>query len=317
MDFGRSSSVDDIDFRLPEDAAGTTQLLARQELADLPPPRLLLGTPQWGEPGFVGKIYPPRTPRERYLHFYSRQFQTIELNSTFYGVQPSSVDRWRQQVPTDFLFCPKFPGRITHELRLKDCDGEVIEFLEEMLHFGPQLGPCWLLLPANLGADAAPQLQHVIDLARAELGSIPLAVEFRHRSWFRSPEIFNFLEDYATTAIITDVSGRRDVLHQRLTHTTAIIRFVGNRHHPSDFERVDSWVERLQRWFDGGLQEALVWLHQPEEHLNVEVAEHLVAKLQGAELQAAKLQSFPGNRRPQLRPLERVKVEVQGELFDA
>ena len=59
-------------------------------------------------------------------------------------------------------------------------------------------------------------------------------------------------------AVITDTAGRRDCVHQRLTTPFAFIRFVGNNLHPTDYSRMDDWVERIQEWFDQGLERVKV-----------------------------------------------------------
>jgi Protein of unknown function DUF72 len=113
--------------------------------------------------------------------------------------------------------------------------------------------------------------------------SVPFSVELRGSEWFNAkgnPEntppvkagqapqyqnvFFNILEENNISTVITDVSGRRDVLHQRLTTPSAIIRFVGNDLHPTDFSRLDEWVERLKTWFELGLHEVYFFTHSPD-----------------------------------------------------
>ena len=50
--------------------------------------------------------------------------------------------------------------------------------------------------------------------------------------------------------IIVDTAGRRDMLHMRLTTPSAFIRYVG-ANHPSDYTRLDDWVERIENWVEG------------------------------------------------------------------
>jgi len=84
----------------------------------------------------------------------------------------------------------------------------------------------------------------------------PLAIEFRHESWFEHgyfEHIAAWLEHLGMTAVLTDVAGRRDVLHHRLTTPVAFIRFVGNKLHETDYQRLDAWLERLTIWVQQGL----------------------------------------------------------------
>lgn len=65
--------------------------------------------------------------------------------------------------------------------------------------------------------------------------------------------------------VITDSSGRRDVIHMRLTAPVAFIRFVANNGHPTDFLRIDAWAERLKTWIDKGLHEIYFIVHSHNE----------------------------------------------------
>ncbi|MCS7003779.1 MAG: DUF72 domain-containing protein [Cytophagales bacterium] len=71
-------------------------------------------------------------------------------------------------------------------------------------------------------------------------------MEFRHREWFsNSLAAWETLIEYQVSTVITDVAGRRDVLHKRLITPYVIIRFVGNQLHPTDIQRLHAWAERL------------------------------------------------------------------------
>ena len=93
-----------------------------------------------------------------------------------------------------------------------------------------------------------------LDTTEAFIQSLPkdieLFVELRNPQWFLNPEAFNavfsMLERNKTGSIITDASGRRDCVHMRLTTPTAFIRFVGNGLYPTDYTRVDDWVQRIK-----------------------------------------------------------------------
>jgi uncharacterized protein YecE (DUF72 family) len=79
--------------------------------------------------------------------------------------------------------------------------------------------------------------------------------------------------------VMTDVAGRRDVLHMSLTSSAAMIRFTGNELHPSDFARLDAWAERLAGWFEAGLSELYFFMHQPEESTAPAIANYFIRKL--------------------------------------
>ena len=81
------------------------------------------------------------------------------------------------------------------------------------------------------------------------------------------------------STVITDVAGRRDVLHMYLTTPIAVIRFVGNNLHASDYKRIDDWVAQLQQWFAQGLQTVYFFVHQPNNLQAPALADYLVKQL--------------------------------------
>lgn len=302
MDFGKLKNIENVDFTLPPDPEGTTALL--KSLEKPKEPRVYFASPVWSHKGFLGKIYPASAKPADYLHHYAKHYNSIELNTTFYGVNPKQIDKWEAATPEGFMFCPKLTGEISHKKQLRLCQTEVQTFCEQMSKLGTKLGPAWLLLPQ----DFAP---HNLDILENFLAEFPkeleLGVELRHPDWFQSKsinkEVFEVFERHNTHAIITDVSGRRDVLHMRITSPTSIIRWVGNRLHPTDFTRLDAWAERIASWLDQGLHTVYIFMHQPEEDLTVENAIHFVEKIN--KLTGLSLQP------PQI--LE--KPPVQGSLF--
>jgi uncharacterized protein YecE (DUF72 family) len=279
MDFGRVPSVDDIDFTLPPDPAGTAAVLRAQPPTSAPA-SARLGLPRWADPGFVGTLYPAGTRAGDYLARYAEQLDAVELNTTYYGVRADSVRGWVAQVTGRFRFCPKVPKAVTHEGSLRAAEAEMDAFVAACADFGERLGVAWALLPPSFGAGQLADLARFVERYGPRL---PLAVELRHASWFEGGAAFGeacaLFESCGVTTVLTDVAGRRDVVHMRLTTPRLFLRFVGNRHHPSDFARIDAWSERIAAWSAAGLREAWLFLHQPEEHLNVPVARRLAESL--------------------------------------
>ncbi len=302
MDFGRLTNVDHVDFALPADPPETLRVLGGQKRRRAPV--VLIGTPRFADRGFLGKIYPRGTPPNRYLDEYARSFSAIELNSTYYGVRPEAIAHWCSLVPDTFRFCPKFPQEISHQKELRDADAETEAFFGAIAGFGRRLGPAWLVLPPSFGPRQLPSL---IDYLARHAARGPMAIEFRHEGWFRDTgawrDAMQVLEAHEVATIVTDVAGRRDAAHMRLTTSWAFVRFAGNRLHPTDFSRLDRWCERFVRWFGEGLRTLHLFLHQPDEHLCVELAEHVATRL------------FELGRIEVPRP-RRVVSAVQGSLFD-
>ena len=195
---------------------------------------------------------------------------------------PELIQRWADAVPDGFLFCPKFPQRISHRSAIDLPLPMTDLFLEAVYGLGDHLGPSFLQLPPWYGP------QHGgIDRLHKFLTDLPsdfdVTVEFRHEAWFADEtvknEAFGMLETIGAGAVIVDTVGRRDVCHMRLTSDTALIRFTCNNLHSTDYPRCDAWAERLGQWVRGGLKKVYLLLHQPDEHLCADLAIYLAPLL--------------------------------------
>lgn len=121
-------------------------------------------------------------------------------------------------------------------------------------------------------------------LSKFPTDEVPLAIEVRAENWFKDEHYFqlllNLLASHDVGTVITDVAGRRDVLHLGLTTPSAMIRFVGNGLHPTDYERVDEWIDLLVDWMKQGLREIYFFSHQPDNILSPEMCIYLIEQLE-------------------------------------
>jgi uncharacterized protein YecE (DUF72 family) len=104
-----------------------------------------LGTSAFTAAGWPGTFYPAGISPRDYLSYYSQRFDTVEVDSTFYGCPAASrVRGWYEKTPPGFIFSAKVPQDITHEKCLLDCDTEMAEFVSRMELLGEKLGPLLL-----------------------------------------------------------------------------------------------------------------------------------------------------------------------------
>lgn len=271
MDFGKLPHINHIRFDLPTEDPHTTSLLAQTGSGSgntrHSPLTVYTGAPIWTCPQWLGKIYPEKTPSRDYLKAYGKQFNSIELNSSFYRIPDrKTVETWRDTVPADFKFSPKLHQEISHFENLMSAKSYLKQFWESFQSLQEKLGLCFLQLPPHFSFLSFGALKQI-------LLEIPnpssLAVEFRHPSWFNQrmlrKEVFDFLHAQNISTVITDTAGRRDVVHSTLTTQKVLIRFVGNELHPTDFTRMDEWVNRLASWIDRGIKEIYFFIHQPTQ----------------------------------------------------
>lgn len=281
MQFGRveqETDLSSIDFTLPPDHAATTAILKKSKAKDT---EMYLGCAKWGRPDWVGKIYPPKTKAGNFLDHYAQHFNCIELNATFYRMPTKAqIKGWKAKVGKDFKFCPKFVDQITHIKRLKETKELIDRFLEAIYEFKENLGPLFLMPHPQMGPKHLDTIEAFVESMPKD---IELFTEYRHKDIFADPtafdKAFTMMERHKTGAVITDASGRRDCVHMRLTTPDAFIRFVGNGLHPTDYTRVDDWINRMASWKNQGIRRIWFFMHQHEELHSPELCRYMVPKL--------------------------------------
>ncbi len=282
MEFGKITHIEDVPWDLPSEDPLTLAYLEKiKKTSSVPAAEFFLGTPAWGHREWIGKIYPPGTKPADFLKFYAENFRTIELNTTHYRIPGADqVQRWRAQVGADFVFCPKVFQSISHTeagLLDKSLLHEWYGFLKNMQG---ALGPCFLQFPPHFDYSKKALLFHFLQQWPDEF---QLALEFRHPSWFRNGQIIPALTTYLQSRdiglVITDVAGRRDVLHSSVSAPFTMIRLIGNSLHPSDYTRAKGWVQRLHHWSDLGLQKIYFFLHQPDDIKGPEFASYVIQEI--------------------------------------
>lgn len=283
MDFGRIHDARKVDFSLPPDHPATARILAQgggPSSAPAPgPARIHVGCPVWQDDAMARKLCPPRTPKTKRLACYGKQFNALELNSTGYGLARERVANWSADVPEAFRFCPKVPMEVTHGSNLDWMREAFARHCEDAEAFGKRLGALFLQFPETFGPDRFAELERLL---AARKNGIPLAVEVRHAAWFRDgtwkDRLGDMLEAQGVTAILTDTARRRDVLHQRLTTSTAFIRFNGHGM-DADPRRLEEWAGRIRTWLDLGLRDLYFFTHANPVDRTVELSAHFIRSL--------------------------------------
>ena len=266
MKFGRIPThlLQATDMGLPPEPADNIKVLQRYPIAA---PALYVGCTQWKCKAWVGVIYPPGLKDTILLHHYARHFNALELNAMHYRIfPPETIKKWVEQVAgTDLQFCAKFPQSISHSNGFTEVQQLTDAFLESIAALGNHAGPAFLQVSEAL----APHKSHALLAYLQSLATrLPLFVEVRHPQWFEPATAARFsqwLTGKGIGWVITDAPGRRDVCHMHLTTHTAFIRFLGNNLHPTDFTRIDNWINRLYYWFNNGLKQVYFFMHHPEE----------------------------------------------------
>ncbi len=275
MKFGKVENPHEIDFTLPADHLETVRVLKEKGNTSAKP-EIFVGCAKWNKADLKG-FYPRGTKDE--LSYYATQFNSIELNATFY--QPYGADQyetWRDKTPKDFKFFPKLHQNISHRKWLKDSKQLADECVQSASALDAKLGMLFLQLRDNFKPKFIDRLEQFL---REFPATAHLAVEVRNEEWFTEPyatEFYNLLEAYNKTNIIVDTAGRRDMLHMRLTTPYAFIRYVG-ANIDSDYDRLDDWLDKLEPWIAQGIKGIYFFIHQNVEQASPLLAAYFIEKL--------------------------------------
>lgn len=204
-----------------------------------------LGTMGFSYKDWNGVFYPDGLAPRDYLSHYCQFFNSVELDSTFYGVpRPEYVARWAAVTPTGFTFSVKTPKEITHDMRLINAGEAMKHFIKSMMGLGEKLGVILIQLPPDMA------FSHIHKLA-IFLRELPegfrFAVEFRHSSW-HSTATAQLLANHGVCWASTDY------IHlPRRVYVTAdflYIRWIGRhgQYDIKDHEREDM-TPRLNDWW--------------------------------------------------------------------
>ena len=275
MKFGKVDNPEEIDFILPEDHVKSAEILTKY--GNKKKPEIYIGCAKWNKTDL--KNFYPRGIKDE-LSYYSTQFNSIELNATFYRIfPPEQFAKWKEKTPENFRFFPKVSQNISHLKRLNDVEAIVDEYLYAAANLEDRLGMIFLQMHNNF---APKDFDRVIRFVEYWPKEMPLAIEFRHTNWYNDEkvanELYDLLEKHQVTNIIVDTAGRRDLMHMRLTSPNAFIRYVG-ANHESDYSRLDDWFDRIKNWIELGINNIYFFVHQNLEKESPLLSAHLIKRL--------------------------------------
>jgi uncharacterized protein YecE (DUF72 family) len=200
-------------------------------------PGILLGTSSFTATGWEGSFYPKGMRSADYLAFYAEHFQTVEIDSTFYGCPtPRTVSNWAARTPQDFIFSVKVPQIITHEKVLVDCGPEFEEFVKTMDILGPKLGPIVFQFPV-FDKWKFPKQDSFLTVLAPFLKRLPadhkFVIEIRNKTWLDA-KFADVLRKHNVALALTDTSfvPRPWEIKEKfdlITADFAYVRWLGDR----------------------------------------------------------------------------------------
>lgn len=235
-----------------------------------------IGCAVWSYPGWVGEIFPPKTPAREFLRMYSNYFPAVEGNTTFYAIPDrATIDRWIAQTPAGFKFCLKFPRAITHSGLLAPQIVPALAFVAQMQALGDRLGVMFIQLPPHYAPDATRFADLTVFLTALAGQGSSLAVEVRQLDWFKSPhqeQLTELLTHLGVGRVILDsrpiyeadpelgaiveckkprvplATSRAGSAELSLTAPFSLIRYVSHPVQSANRVWLEGWTRQLQAW---------------------------------------------------------------------
>lgn len=208
-----------------------------------------IGTSGWSYKHWREVLYPADVPQRRWLEYYAGQFDTVELNATFYRLpSEKTFEGWRERTPENFRFAVKAPRAITHRKLLADCRDDLNRFLGRVDLLGDRAGPILVQLPPSWECD--------LPVLREFLGMLPgegrFAFEFRTRTWL-CDDVYEALGEH--NAAVVRVSAPRYPDAEADTGDLKYLRMHGEEKlYTSKYsdESLAAWADTVAGWVDDG-----------------------------------------------------------------
>jgi uncharacterized protein YecE (DUF72 family) len=207
-----------------------------------------IGCSGWSYKDWRGPFYPEKLAAKGWFGFYASQFDTTELNASFYRLPAEQTVRgWAEKSPAGFVWAWKASRFITHQKRLKDCEESLELVLGRMAPLG-HAGPVLFQLPPSMKRDDDRLAGFLKLLPKARR----FAFEFRHPSWYDGA-IFRQLKDANASLCLSDH-------HHAPAPWEVTADFVYLRGHGPggryfgryDDEALHAWARSIRAWRDEG-----------------------------------------------------------------
>jgi uncharacterized protein YecE (DUF72 family) len=216
---------------------------------------LYFGTSGFSYNDWVSAFYPPKMPRQEWLYYYAREFNALELNSTYYAIpQLSVIKNMIAKTGDGFLFAVKANQEMTHT-RQNETAAFVafVRMLQPFIDAG-KLGCILAQFPYSFGYNQ--QNLDYLKLFRERMTDLPLVTEFRNAQWLK-PDVFDFLRSHNIGFCCVDEPKLPKLLPPvaEVTSTIGYVRFHGRNaakwwKHEYAYERYDYTysTEELAEW---------------------------------------------------------------------
>ncbi|HLW78747.1 MAG TPA: DUF72 domain-containing protein [Terriglobia bacterium] len=203
--------------------------------------KLYAGTSGFAYPSWKPRFYPSDVPAKRFLEYYSRRLNSVEINYTFRRLAASTtLENWIKATEPGFLFVTKAHERITHLLRLKDAAEFTDLFLRSIdpLRATRRLGPILFQLPPYLRCDVSVLRDFLIRLPR----DLRYTFEFRNASWL-DDAVYDLLRQH--NAALCWAESEKIEIPEVATADFAYFRLRKEEYSPAERKKIAAAVKKV------------------------------------------------------------------------
>lgn len=184
---------------------------------------IYIGTSGFFYSHWKGIFYPENLSKEKYLNFYSQNFNSLELNITFYRLpKEKTIKKWVLETQRDFSFVCKIWRRISHYKKLVNIKEDLNYFLNLMENFGEKLKALLLQLPPSFKFDK----EKILKFLEIYDKRFPLIIEGRNKTFFEEDSLNFFKENNLSLASIDSPSFKEKYF---FTANPFYLRFHGSK----------------------------------------------------------------------------------------
>jgi len=205
--------------------------------------------------GWVGAFYPRQKGRRiNELEYYSRFFDTVEINSSFYGPpSPAMAEAWVKKTPDDFEFSIKVWQKFTHPKKIgqgrstgewepiTQDDLDIFRAGIEPLAESNKLGALLFQYPA--GFYCTPETIDKMERTLRSFAEYPKAVELRHKSWSdKMGDTRALLREHSATLVLIDEPKFASSIRQKFEPVSNMLYFRAHG------RNAQTWWKHKESW---------------------------------------------------------------------
>lgn len=217
-------------------------------------PELRIGTSGWTYDEWEDAFYPEDVSRADHLAYYGTQYNSVEINGTFYRyVERDRFEEWAGAVPDDFVFSVKAHRYFTHRHYLMDPKGFLSRFLDTVCGLGDKAGPVLFQFPGRWNKNTD-RLADFLDMLDAAGYPFRYAFECRRDTWW-DDTVYELLKRRNAAWCLWDI--RQEQPPEVVTADFVYIRLHGPKKGPYGGaypkQALEDRASSIKQWLDEGL----------------------------------------------------------------